>query len=428
MLKFILLSFILLSSNVANAELTIEITRGADDAIPIAIVPFAGPQAPANDNAAAIIRADLERSGHFKPLPVNQLPVHPSSGGEVLYNEWKNTNVQYLVVGSVKLTPDNRYEIRYELFSMAQQARLLGEVVTISGDKWRNGAHHISDKIFEKITGARGVFSTRIIYVNEYTQNGKPYFRLELADADGHRPLNILESPQPILSPAWSPDGTKVAYVSFEDKLPAIYIQDIASRARTRLNRFPGLNGAPAWSPDGKNLALTLSRDGNPEIYILNIATQQLTRMTNNFSIDTEPRWMPDGQSLVFTSDRGGSPQIYRLNIADKSTQRLTFGGNFNARADVSADGRYLAFVHREKGQQFQIAVQDVQSGVMTVVTQTSLNESPSFAPNSIALVYSTRTGKYGELGITSLDGRFQALLPAQLGAVREPAWSPFLK
>lgn len=428
LLRTFLISFFVFLSSAARAELEIEITRGADDALPIAIVPFGGETAAGNDALADIVRADLERSGRFKPLPYEKLPVRPTSGGDVLYNEWKSTNVNYLLVGSVTATPDKRYEIKYELFSTDRQTRLLGEKLTVSAEKWRDGAHFISDKIFEKITGVRGAFSTRILYVNQYPASGKVRFRLELADSDGQRPVSILDSSEPILSPSWSSDGKQVAYVSFENRRPSVFVQTIATRERKKLASFPGLNGAPSWSPDGKRMALTLSLDGNPEIYVMDIASHELTRLTNHSAIDTEPRWTPDGSALIFTSDRGGSAQIYRLNVADKSVKRLTFEGSFNGRADISADGRYLAFVHREKGQQFQIAVQDLQTGVMTVITQTPLDESPSFAPNGVQLVYATRRGKYGELGIASVDGRFQVRLPARLGEVREPSWSPFLK
>lgn len=418
----------LLIATTARAELVIEITRGADDATPIAIVPFGGSKPADQDALADIVSSDLAGSGRFRTLPYDKLPVRPTSGGDVLYNEWKGVDANYLLVGSAQATADGRYEIRYELFSMDKQTRLLGEKLTVSADKWRDGAHFISDKVFEKITGVRGAFSTKILYVNQYAQSGKLRYRLELSDADGHRPISILDSPEPILSPSWSPDGKKVAYVSFENRRPAIFTQNIASRERQKLASFSGLNGAPSWSPDGKRMAMVLSRDGNPEIYVMDLASQDLTRLTNHFAIDTEPRWTPDGLGLIFTSDRGGSAQIYRLNLADKSVKRLTFEGTYNSRADISADGRYIAFVHREKGQQFQIAVQDLQTGVLTAVTQTALDESPSFAPNGVSLAYATRKGKYGELGIASVDGRFKLRLPARLGEVREPAWSPFLK
>ncbi|HEX4869468.1 MAG TPA: Tol-Pal system beta propeller repeat protein TolB [Moraxellaceae bacterium] len=427
MLRTLLLSLCLLAG-LARADLVIEITRGADDALPIAVVPFGGPVPAGNDPTADIVRADLERSGRFKPLPYEKLPVRPTSGGQVLYNEWRGANVPFLLVGSATVTPDQRYEFRFELFSVDRQARVLGERLTVPAAQWRDAAHLISDKVFQAITGVRGAFSTRILYVNQYKQNGRLRYRLELADADGHRPISILDSAEPILSPSWSPDGRKVAYVSFESGRPAIFTQTITTRERQKLASFRGLNGAPAWSPDGSRLALTLSRDGNPEIYVMNIATQELTRVTNHYAIDTEPRWLPDGSGLIFTSDRGGTAQIYRLNLGDNSVRRLTFEGSYNGRGDISPDGRYLAMVHRESGQRFQIAVQDLQTQVMTIITQSAQDESPSFSPNGTQLVYATKRGKYGELGIASTDGRFQVRLPARLGEVREPSWSPFLK
>lgn len=427
MLRTLLLSLCLLAG-LARADLVIEITRGADDALPIAVVPFGGPQPAGSDGLADIVRADLERSGRFKPLPFEKLPVRPTSGGQVLYNEWRSVNVPYLLVGSATPMPDGRFDIRFELFSVDRQARILGERTVVGAAQWRNAAHLISDKVFQAITGVRGAFSTRIVYVNQYEQGGKLRYRLEMADADGQRPLTILDSPEPILSPSWSPDARKVAYVSFESGRPAIWVQTIETRERQKLASFRGLNGAPAWSPDGTRLALTLSRDGNPEIYVMDVATQALERVTNHYAIDTEPRWLPDGSGLIFTSDRGGSAQIYRLNLADKSVKRLTFEGSYNGRADISPDGRYLVMVHREAGQRFQIAVQDLQTQVMTIITQTPQDESPSFSPNGTQLVYASKRGKYGELGIASVDGRFQVRLPSRLGEVREPAWSPFLK
>lgn len=428
MLRFFALALFVVSSSMAHAELLIEITRGADDATPIAVVPFGGTVAGSNEPIAKIVSDDLNRSGRLRTLDENKLPVRPTTGGDVLYNEWRNSGANYILVGSSRLTPDNRYDISFELFSLDRQTRLLGEKLTIPASNWRDAAHFISDKVFEAITGTRGAFSTRILYVNQYSLNGKRRYRLEFADADGQRPTSILESPEPILSPGWSPDGTKVTYVSFENRRPAIFVQTINTEERKLLTSFSGLNGAPAWSPDGKRMALTLSRDGNPEIYIMDIASGELTRMTNHPAIDTEPRWMPDGKALVFTSDRGGSAQIYRLDLASRNVQRLTFEGSYNARADISPDGRYLAMVHRQKGQQFQIAVQDLQSKMITTITKTAQDESPSFAPNGASLVYATRRGEYGELGISTPDGRYQVRLPARLGEVREPAWSPFLR
>lgn len=426
MLRTLLLSLCLMAG-LARAELVIEITRGANDAMPIAVVPFGGPTPAGADGIADIVRADLERSGRFRPLADDKLPVRPTTGGQVLYNEWRGLG-PWLLVGSATPMPDGRYELRFELFSLDRQARVMGERIVASAAQWRDAAHLVSDKVFQAITGIRGAFSTRILYVNQYSQNNKLRYRLELADADGQRPVSILDSAEPILSPSWSPDGRKVAYVSFESGRPAIYTQVINTRERQKIASFRGLNGAPAWSPDGSKMALTLSRDGNPEIYLLDIASQELTRLTNHYAIDTEPRWLPDGSGLIFTSDRGGSAQIYRLTLSDRSVKRLTFEGNYNGRGDISADGRYLAMVHRASGQRFQIAVLDLQSQVLSIITQSAQDESPSFSPNGTQLVYATRRGKYGELGIASVDGRFQVRLPARLGEVREPAWSPFLK
>lgn len=426
MLRFSALVLLLAISSLSRAELVIEITRGADDALPIAIVPFAGTQA--SDNLASIIKADLDRSGRFRSLPEAGFPSQPSSSAEVKYAEWQNVGANHLVTGSVQTTATGQFQISYELFSLDRKVRLLGESLTVPAGQWRDAAHFAADKIFEAVTGVRGVFSTKILYVNQYPHNGKLRYRLELADADGQRPLSILDSPEPILSPGWSPDGRKVAYVSFESGRPAIYSQTVATQQRTRLASFSGLNGAPAWSPDGRRMALTLSRDGNPEIYVMDIESRALSRITNHAAIDTEPRWMPDGKALVFTSDRGGSAQIYRVSLDDMKVKRLTFEGSFNARADVSPDGRYLALVNRQRGQQFQIAVQDMNNGVLNVLTQTPLDESPSFSPNGQSLVYASRKGKYGELGIVSIDGRSHVRLPARLGEVREPAWSPYLR
>lgn len=406
----------------APADLTIHISKPGDDAKPIAVVPFGNDPQP--DSLAAVIRNDLLQTGQFRPAAT--LPAQPVSGAEVQYPVWQAAGLNHIVVGNVTPLGPNRYAIQYELLSSGQQKRLLTETLPdISGERWRDAAHYISDRVFRLLTGKPGAFSTRIAYVLQYKRDGKTRYRLEIADADGHRPQTVLDSPEPLLSPTWSPDGRKLAYVSFESRRPAVVIQDLASQQREVVARFKGLNGAPAWSPDGSRLALTLSHEGNPEIYLLNLSDKALTRLTHDNAIDTEAAWFPDGKSLIFTSDRGGSPQIYRLSVADRSVSRLTFDGNFNARGAVSPDGRYLAMVHRERGQTFQIAIQELSSGVLSTLTSTPLDESPSFAPNGQMLVYASRQGRQGVLGIMSLDGQFKMTLPATDGQVREPAWSP---
>lgn len=410
----------------AHAELTIEITQTADNAAKVAVVPFSGTNL--NDNIGDIVNADLVRSGRFRALAPTQQPARPDNSGAVLFNEWRPTGVDYVVVGKQQQLPDGRITITYELVSVTKGSRLVGESLTVPPSQWRDAAHFIADRVFELVTGTRGAFSTRMLYVNRYKQGGKARYRLEMADADGFRPVNVLDSPEPILSPTWSPDGRRIAYVSFESGRPAIFIQETTTAKREKLTSFVGLNSAPAWSPDGRKLALTLSRDGNPEIYVMDLASKELTRLTNHYAIDTEPRWHPDGKRIVFTSDRGGNPQIYQLDVQSQAVKRLTFEGSYNARADVSADGRYLALVHRERGQQFQIAVLDLQTQILNVLTETPLDESPSFAPNGAMVAYATRQGSQGVLGIASLDGKFKARLPSSRGEVREPSWSPFLR
>lgn len=416
-----------LTSALSHAEITIEITQGADNATPIAVVPFAG--AVVDDNIGIIIANDLKNSGQFKLLPEASLPSRPSSSADVFMSEWRPTGSDYLVVGSARLNSLGQYDIRYELFSIAGGNRIAGESLMVPANRWRDAAHQISDRIYQKITGIRGAFATKIIYVNKYTnEQGKRRYRLEMADSDGHRPMNVLDSHEPVLSPSWSPDGTRVAYVSFESGRPAIYIQNLATRERERITSFSGLNGAPAWSPDGRQLAMTLSKDGNPEIYVMNIESRVLRRITNHYAIDTEARWFPDGKSLIFTSDRGGTPQLYKVDINSLAVSRVTFEGNYNARAELSPDGKMVAFVHREKGQQFQIAVQELATGIQSIVTGTALDESPSFAPNGSLLVYATRRGSTGILSLVSPEGRVKVQLPARRGEVKEPAWSPFLR
>ena len=426
----ILLSIFLVAPRISIAELMIEITQGADSAIPIAIVPFSNKSAkPIPEDIRKIIADDLQRSGEFDPLATNRMLSLPTSAKEVYYRDWRLLKQNYLLIGSIEYSDYSKaYKIQYQLFDVNQQKRVVGEVVSGGDKSLRDLAHHISDAIYEAVTGVRGAFSTRISYITlQNSANGKPEYRLQVADADGRRSFTLLKTSEPILSTAWSPDGKKLAYVSFESGRPAVYTHVIATGKRQLVSAHKGLNGAPAWSPDGKSLALTLSKDGNAEIYRLELATKKLTRYTRHYSIDTEASWSPDGHQLVFTSDRSGSPQVYRMNIYDQTAERLTFKGRYNARPRFSEDGKSIFYVHQSQGS-FNIATLNLETGSELTLTDTSLDESPSLAPNDRMLIYSTQRGRKGVLAVVSVDGRSKYLLPAEFGDVREPAWSPFLK
>ncbi|SEI37953.1 TolB protein [Allopseudospirillum japonicum] len=411
------------------ADLTIEITRGNDQATPIAVVPFRWEgQGAISEDVAEVVSADLQRSAIFAPLARSGLVSTPSQASEVVFRDWRLLKMQYVLVG--KITPQAQgYRIQYELFDVLKEERLLGEVITSTDAELRSRAHYISDRVYQKVTGQQGIFSTKIAYITaQRLGEGQYQYRLQIADADGRRARVVLSSKEPILSPDWSPDGRWLAYVSFETGRPAIFAQELATGRRTQLTAFRGLNGSPSWSPDGRRLAMVLSKDGNPELYLLDIASKRLTRLTNHFSIDTEPSWAPDGQSLVFTSNRSGSPQIYRLYLADNRVERITFEGNYNARPRFSANGREIIFVHRASGlHEFHIAAQDVTSKRLRKLTSTTLDESPSIAPNGSMLIYAMQQGEQGVLGVVSIERQLEYRLPAALQDVREPAWSPFL-
>ncbi|WP_250658578.1 Tol-Pal system beta propeller repeat protein TolB [Alkalimarinus coralli] len=421
---------LIVCSRVSTAELTIIIDRGSDSAIPIAIVPFTNKSAGAiPEDISKIVTEDLQRSGEFEPLATNRMLSLPTSAKEVYYRDWRLLKQNYLVIGNIEYSKYTKaYKIQYELFDVNQQQRIVGEVVSGSEKGLRDLAHHISDAIYEAITGIRGAFSTKISYITlQVSAAGKSEYRLQVADADGRRSFTLLKTSEPILSTAWSPDGKKLAYVSFESGRPAIYTHIIATGKRERVSAHKGLNGAPSWSPDGKSLAITLSKDGNAEIYRLDLATKKLTRYTRHYSIDTEASWSPDGRQIVFTSDRSGSPQVYRMNVGDQRPERLTFEGRYNARPRFSEDGQSIFYVHQSQGS-FNIATLNLETGNERTLTETSLDESPSLAPNDRMLIYSTQRGRKGVLAVVSVDGRSKYFLPAEEGDVREPAWSPFLK
>ncbi|TDO13864.1 MULTISPECIES: Tol-Pal system beta propeller repeat protein TolB [Halomonas] len=414
----------LFTSLAQAADLTIEITRGNDRATPIAVVPFAdGDDLP--QDIAQIVSDDLQRSGYFEPLERGAMFARPASSEKVRYGDWRALDVRYLVAGRISREGEE-ISIRYELMDVTGEHRLLGETVTASRQELRDAAHYLSDQIFEEITDIRGAFSTRIAYVTSSGIGDDTHYALHVADADGRNSQQILASDEPIMSPAWSPDGGKLAYVSFETERPAIYIQEVASGRRVRATAFEGLNSAPAWSPDGRRLAMALSKDGQPEIYVMDIASRDIQRVTRNPSIDTEPAWSPDGRSLLFTSDRSGGPQIYRLDLASGEEQRLTFTGNYNARARFAPDGETIFLIHRGNGG-FQLARQDLESGRLVVLSDMGQVESPSVAPNGTMVIFATQQGGNGVLGGVSADGRASFRLPAAQGDVREPAWSPFL-
>ena len=412
-------------SGVRAVALTIEITKGADGGIPIAVVPFKWQgQTALPVEVGDIIAADLYRSGQFNPLPVDDFLSRPSDESEVKYKDWRLIKAVNLVVGRVTQMGTDRYAVRFQLFDIFRERQLTGFRWEVTGSDLRKIAHQISDKVYEALTGRPGAFDSRIAYVTllRTASKGSEY-QLMVADADGYNPKQILRSPDPILSPAWAADGAWLAYVSFEDGRSKIFVQNVHTGARKKLAEFPGINGAPAWSPDGKHMAMTLSRDGNPEIYVMHIASGSLRRLTNHSSIDTEAAWSPDGRHLVFTSDRAGRPQIYRISAAGGRAERLTFEGKENARASYDQAGKHLTLVTNH-GNGDQIGVFSLPTGSLEILTDGRLDESPTFAPNGAMILYAAQRGGSGLLSAVSADGRVRQVLRSESGTVREPAWS----
>lgn len=426
----VFLLFALCSFN-ASAILTIKITTApGQEGLPIAVVPFAwnvsGRQP--DQDVGAVIADDLLRSGRFKPVERGNLPSLPSAGNDVDFQEWLDEDVENLVIGHITEDGQGEYLITFQLFDVGRKEQVTGYKFHTTRRDLRATAHHIADIIYEKLTGDRGAFATRVAYITSVGE-GTPNHRVTLtvADADGYGPQTIIDSAEPLMSPAWAPDGRRLAYVSFEKKKPSIWIQEIFTGRRTQVASFKGINGAPAWSPDGRKLALTLSKEGNPDIYVLDLERGSLRAMTRHYAIDTEPAWSPDGKSIIFTSDRGGSPQIYRVDAAGGPAERLTFDGKYNARASYSPNGRYITMVTRSQGQ-YRIAIQDMRNGQFRVLTDGNLDESPSFAPNGSMIIYATKIAGKGELAAVSTDGRVKQRLALQAGDVREPVWSPYTR
>jgi len=412
----------------ASAALEIEVTSGVRDPVPIAIVPFA-PSAPADGglDVAAVVQHDLEGSGRFRALARARMPAKPTRADEIAAGSWKGAGSDYVVVGRVSALGSGELAVDFDLVNALTGARLATQRFVGAPSALRNAAHRVSDVVYQKILGVRGAFATRIAYVAVEGAVPEQRFQLIVADADGANQHLVLESRFPLMSPAWSPDGQYLAYVSFETKHSGVYVQRVKSGERRQVSARAGVNGAPEWSPDGRKLALTLGGGGgNPDIYILDLTTQDLTRITDDPAIDTEPVWAPDGRSLYFTSDRAGSPQVYQINAQPGAhPKRITFGGTYNARPRVSSDGTQLAMVTLDNAA-YRIAVQDLSSGAVRVLSHGRLDESPSFAPNGATLIYSEREGERGALATVSIDGLTGLRLKAPQGEVREPAWGPF--
>lgn len=410
------------------AQLEIEITRGAGKQTPIAVVPFGweGEGAAPPEDVTAVIAADLERSGRFAALGEDRMLQKPTRGVDVDFDDWSILGIEAVVVGSVVRTGENRYTLQFQLFDVFGREQLVGYRMPASAGTLRHAAHRAADMIFEELTGIEGVFATQIAYVTAERNGSETLYSLIVSDADGANEHVIVESPDPIMSPAWSPDGRRIAYVSFEGYHSSIFIQTLRTGNRIRVSDAPGINGAPTFSPDGRKLALTLGGpDGNLDIHVMDLATRETTRLTTNRAIDTEGSWTPDGRQIYFTSDRGGGPQIYRMSVSGGEPERVTFEGSYNARPRLSPDGTKLAMVHLDRGN-YRIAVMGLDDRQVLVLSTGRQDESPSFAPNSDTLIYATRQQGNGVLETVTADGLVRQRLASGEGDVREPVWGPF--
>ncbi|MBV7538989.1 Tol-Pal system beta propeller repeat protein TolB [Duganella sp. sic0402] len=402
----------------AQAQMRIEISGVGNNQIPVAVAGFAN-EGVSPQKISEIIKADLERSGAFKIIDAGVI----NDVNNIDYSGWKAKGAAALVVGTVDALADGRYDVRYKLLDTSQQAKISNLDKSVTAQFTRLSAHQIADDVFFKLTGIKGAFSTRIAYVK---QEGRTY-QLMVADADGESEQLALRSNEPIISPSWSPDGTKVAYVSFEQKKPVVYVQNLITRARTVVANEKGSNSAPSWAPSGNKLAIALSKSGNTQVYTVNADGSNLRRASNSSGIDTEPQWSSDGESIYFTSDRSGGPQIYRMNADGGDAKRVTFGGSYNISPRISADGKTLAYISRRDGN-FQLYVLDLASGQELRLSDTTSDESPSFAPNGKYIMYATQAGGRKSLAVVSVDGRVKQRLTTQAGNIKEPTWGPFMQ
>ena len=425
---FGMLLSVLLAASPARAELDIIITQGTARVAPIAVVPFGwnGQGARPPEDISAVIGADLKRSGRFGPIPERDMLQKPTAGVDVDFDDWGILGVEVVIIGEVTQTAENGFTLQFQVFDVFQRQQLLGYRMTATRNNLREAAHRAADMIFEKLTGIKGVFSTRIAYVTATGQGAAKTYALLVADADGENEHVIVESPEPIMSPSWSPDNRKLAYVSFEGGVSSIFVQTLRTGNRIRVSGRPGINGAPAFSPDGRKLVLTLGgEEGNPDIHVLDLNSRELTRLTTSRAIDTEGTWSPDGREIYFTSDRSGGPQIYKVSAEGGKATRVTFEGSYNARPRLSPDGKKIALVHNDRGN-YRIGVLDVESKNLLILTNGRLDESPSFAANGDTLIYATRRGTSGVLATVSVDGQIRQELTSGLAEVREPVWSGF--
>jgi TolB protein len=403
----------------ARAAMEIQVFGGAVNKIAVAMVPFQAAPGQPMPALTQIAGDDLNRSGQIKLIDVSgtQQPVEPA---QVNYSIWRGRGAEAMVIGQVTALPGGRFEVRFRLLDVVRQTQLAGFSYNISPAQWRATAHQIADIVYEKLTGTPGAFSSRIAYV----QKQGTRYELKVADADGQNPRTVVRSKEPLISPMFSPDGDRLVYVSFEDKKPVVYVQSLQDGSRRKTAAFKGSNSAPAWAPDGKRLAVVLTRDEASQIYLINVDGSGLSRLTQGGNLDTEPAFSPDGQTIYFASDRGGSPQIYRVAVGGGEPKRVTFSGNYNVSPTISPDGRYMAYIGREDGR-FRVVLLELATGQTRVLTDTARDESPSFAPNSEAVLYATVQDEHGILGTVSLDGKTRARLSESGIDAREPAWGP---